>query len=93
MLEKGFYTVSYVRLTIVQVVKSFVWTLCRRASIDTNSNDGKNQAEALLSELVQKIENTYSNLKAQDSYDLEKSLDFQCAKDDFQVWFDSFLVS
>ena len=61
------------------------WTLCRRGSIDVNSDAGKNQAEALLNELMEKIESTYSHLQTQDSYDLAKSLDFQCAKDDFRV--------
>jgi len=63
-----------------------------RASIDTNSNAGKSEAEALLSELVKKIETTNSILKTQDSYDLEKSLDFQGAMEAFRVWFNNMIV-
>jgi len=57
----------------------------RRASVDTNSDVGKNQADALLNELTKKIEDTYTELKAQQSYDLEKSLDFRGAMDEFRV--------
>lgn len=56
-----------------------------RASIVTNSNAGKSEAESLLSELIEKIETTNSTLKTQDTYDLEKSLDFQGAMEAFQV--------
>lgn len=59
--------------------------LSYRAALDTNSDAGKTEADALLSELVEKIESTCSNLKTLDSYDLEKSLDFQGAMEDFQV--------
>jgi len=59
--------------------------LCHRASIDTNNDAGKKEAEALLSELVEKIETSCGNLKTQESYSLEKSLDFQGAMEDFQV--------
>jgi len=66
---------------------------CDRSSIDTNSEAGKNEADALLCELLQRIESTCSDLKAQELYDLEKSLDFQCAKDDFQVWINNILIT
>jgi len=59
--------------------------LCYRASVDTNSDAGKNQAQALLDELSQNIESAYNSLIAQQPYDLEKSLDFQTAKEHFQV--------
>jgi len=70
---------------LYSVVKLFGCTLCHRGSIDVNSDAGKNQAEALLGELIEKIDSTHSNIKTQKSYDLERSLDFQCAKDEFQV--------
>jgi len=56
-----------------------------RDLIDTNSEDGRNQADSLLNELIEKIESAYSDLKSQESYDLGKALDFQSAKDDFLV--------
>jgi len=59
--------------------------LCCRDLIDTNSEDGRNQADSLLNELIEKIESAYSDLKSQESYDLGKALDFQSAKDDFLV--------
>lgn len=55
------------------------------ASIDTNSDAGKNQAQDLLDELNQKIES--AGVEAQEPYDLEKSLDFLNAKKDFQTSF------
>jgi len=61
-----------------------------RASIDTNSDAGKNQAQDLLDELNQKIES--AGVKAQEPYDLEKSLDFLSAKKDFQVWTGNILI-
>ena len=64
----------------------YCWAaFCYRASIDTNSDSGKKQAQALLDELCQKIESTHSSFEAQESYNLEKSLDFLTAKDCFQV--------
>ena len=59
--------------------------MCCRDLIDTNSEDGRNQADSLLNELIEKIESAYSDLKSQESYDLGKALDFQSAKDDFLV--------
>lgn len=78
---------------LYSVIKLSGCTLCHRGSIDVNSDTGKNQAEALLNELIEKIDSTHSSLKAQKSYDLEKSLDFQCAKDEFQVRICNFLIT
>jgi len=70
---------GYLMMIIIRLI------FCYRSSIDTNSKAGKHQAQTLLNELCQKIETTYDCLKEQESYDLEKSLDFLCAKSNFQV--------
>lgn len=58
---------------------------CLRTQIDLASENGKYQAERLYKELLSMVQATEEKMQASTNFDLEKTLDFNQAKEALKV--------